>query len=523
MICIPIISRTSQEAFRAIERSCRLADCIELRMDLISSGKVAELISAARRHSGRVKIIVTCRRQEEAAEAGQAIQNQNAVITKKEKMAILREAIASGADFVDIELAEGSRAINVLRFQCAEKGDRTKIIVSYHNLRETPALEKLKKIFQQCVKFKPEVVKIVTTAQVVEDNLVTLNLIAFARGKSQKIISLCMGEKGGMSRVMAPFLGGYLSFAALAKEEQSAPGQLTVSEMSQMKKILSGEQGLYGRPALSLTESPPQNYVLLGNPVAHSLSPLMHNAALQKMGRSENYSAICVQDLDSVMHGIRAMNIRGASVTIPLKTAVMEFMDDIHDDALSIGAVNTIVNDEGYWIGCNTDWLGILLTLRKAMTIRKKTFAIVGAGGTARAAAYGIIKEGGNPIIVNRTLERGRQLAKELDCPHYALAGIRQIKADCLMNTTPVGMFPHMNQSPVKPGVLAGFQYVMDVIYHPLKTRLLNDAEKRGCHILSGIDMFVHQGAEQLKLWTGQEPPRALMRKVIWKRLTDGK
>ncbi len=144
------------------------------------------------------------------------------------------------------------------------------------------------------------------------------------------------------------------------------------------------------------------------------------------------------------------MNIRGASVTIPFKIAVMEYLDDIDEDALKIGAVNTIINDNGRLKGCNTDWLGLILTLKEAMTIRNKTFVIIGAGGTARAAAYGIIKEGGFPIIANRTPEKGKILSGKFDCPFYPLSEIGKIKADCLINTTPVGMYPHKDKSPVE-------------------------------------------------------------------------
>jgi shikimate 5-dehydrogenase len=138
----------------------------------------------------------------------------------------------------------------------------------------------------------------------------------------------------------------------------------------------------------------------------------------------------------------------------------------------------------------------------------------------ARAAAYGIIKEGGSPIITNRTPEKGELLSGKFNCPFYPLSEIGKIKADCLINTTPVGMYPLKDKSPVEAAALTGYKYVMDVIYNPLKTKFLKDAEKQGCHILPGLDMFVHQGAEQFLLWTGKEPPRALMKKVVGEKLT---
>ncbi len=516
MICIPIAAGTNKEALKDIERSCFIAEFIELRMDLIEGGVLPALISAARSNSAWVKIIVTCRKKEEAALAGKAVVIKN---TKSQKIALLKEAIKLGADFIDIELAEGRAAIRELKSFCEKNGGNSKIIISYHDVRKTPTLTKLKEIFNQCAGEKPAIVKIVTYAQSAEDNLKVLSLIPYARKHSQEIIALCMGDKGRVSRIVAPGLGNILGFATFEPEGQSAPGQLTISEMKLIDKLFKNKNT---SPAANIVPADtPQNYILLGNPVKQSLSPLMHNAALKEMGIKERYSAFCVQNLGDALRGMRALNIRGASVTIPFKVAVMEHLDDIDNDALKIGAVNTIVNETGRLIGHNTDWLGLIHTLKDTMTIRDKTFVIIGAGGTAQATVYGIIKEGGFPIIVNRTSEKGKMLSGKFCCPFYPPSEIGKIKADCLINTTPVGMYPHKDESPIPTATLKGYKYVMDVIYNPLKTKLLKEAEQQGCQILSGLDMFVHQGARQILLWTGKEPPRELMQKVVLERLTN--
>jgi len=223
MICIPITSGAGKKALNDIKRSCQVADFIELRMDLIGRENLAELICFVRSHSKKIKIIVTCRRKEEAVPVARTERTKAVVRSKEEKMALLKEAIERDADFIDIELAEGSKTINELKSLCVKKGGRTNVIVSCHNLKETPSLDELKKIFQQCAKFKPAVVKIVTTARTIEDNLITLNLLSYAKKNSQKIISLCMGDKGGVSRAIAPLMGNYLSFATLEPEGRSAP------------------------------------------------------------------------------------------------------------------------------------------------------------------------------------------------------------------------------------------------------------------------------------------------------------
>ena len=519
MICIPVTAKTNKEALSEIEHSCLVADFIELRMDLIADGNLDDLIPAIRNTAGSIKIIVTCRKKEEDLSANE-LPGAKSIIKDKEtgKMDLLKKAIEMKADFVDIELAEGRAAIGELRNYCAKLGGVTGIIVSYHDIKKTPSLAKLKEIFHQAMENGAAVVKIVTFAKSAKDNLKVLGMIPYAQKHSQEIIAMCMGAEGRISRVVAPFLGAYLSFAALTPGAQSAPGQLTVRQMRQIDNLVKGRCPNKPESVLSSGQDW-QNYVLLGNPVAQSFSPLMHNAALKEMGIDGRYSAFCVSDLESALQGIKGMDIRGASVTIPYKVSVMGCLDEIHDDALKIGAVNTIVNNNGRLTGYNTDWLGLMLTLKELMPVKDQTFVIIGAGGTARAAVYGIMKEGGLPIIVNRTMAKGKLLSNKFNCPFYALSDLAKIKADCLINTTPVGMYPHADQSPVEASLLPGYKYVIDVIYNPLKTKLLLDAEKQGCRIVSGLDMFVYQGAQQIKLWTGKEPSRAVMKKVVTERL----
>jgi shikimate dehydrogenase len=273
---------------------------------------------------------------------------------------------------------------------------------------------------------------------------------------------------------------------------------------------------------IALKRPAPAIFAIFGNPVGHSLSPLMHNAAYKKMEIDASYISVRVENLEDAIQGIRECNIRGVSITIPFKTAVMPYLDQVDDSALTIGAVNTIVHDDDKGLaGYNTDWIGLVRDLEDYLEIHKKTFAILGAGGTARAAVFGILERGGSPMIINRTVARGEEVAQEFGCPCYPLAEIAGIRADCLINTTPVGMAPERRKSPIKKEVLANFQWVMDCIYNPLKTQLLKDAEEAGCATLDGVGMFVHQGAEQIKIWTGMEPPREFMKQIVLEKLRE--
>lgn len=268
--------------------------------------------------------------------------------------------------------------------------------------------------------------------------------------------------------------------------------------------------------------NPSEIFAVFGNPIGHSLSPIMHNAAFKRMKISAHYVPFCVKNVEDAVRGIRGLDIRGVSITIPFKTTVMPYLDEVDESSLRIGAVNTILNvDNGRLKGFNTDWIGLNRDLEESLEIRGKTFAILGAGGAARAAVFGILKEGGIPVIFNRTIETAEKVAREFACPFYALSEIEKIKADCLINTTSAGMAPDIDKSPLMKESLMNFRWVVDIIYNPLKTKLLRAAEEAGCIVLDGVGMFVHQGAEQTKIWTGMEPPRALMRGVVLEKLKE--
>jgi shikimate dehydrogenase len=262
-----------------------------------------------------------------------------------------------------------------------------------------------------------------------------------------------------------------------------------------------------------------QIFALFGKPVGHSLSPVMHRAALDRMNLTGDYVAFCVENLKTAVEAIRGLNIRGVSDTIPFKTEVLPLLDELDDTARRIGAVNTIRNDGGRLTGFNTDAAGLMNDLLEMMPVSGKHIAVLGAGGAARSAIFGAIREGAKVVIVNRTVENGETLAREFGCTFYPLSELSHVEADILINTTSVGMSPAVDQSPVEAHLLPRFATVVDIIYNPLQTKLLRDAKVAGCRTRNGVGMFVHQGAEQIRLWTGQNPPVDLMRQVVLERL----
>jgi shikimate dehydrogenase len=263
---------------------------------------------------------------------------------------------------------------------------------------------------------------------------------------------------------------------------------------------INGSTGLYG---------------IIGKPVSHSLSPAMHNGAFAALGLNKVYLPFEVADVAGAMIGLRALGIRGASVTIPHKQAVIPHLDAIEPVAARIGAVNTLVVEDGRLKGYNTDWLGANRALAEKMALAGQRVLILGAGGSARAIGFGLLEAGADIIIASRTPETGRALAGELGCQWVPLAEAGALPADALVNATSVGMTPHPEQSPVAREVLAGFRVVMDIVYAPLETRLLREARAAGCQIVDGLAMLLYQGAAQFELWTGRAAPIEVMRKAL--------
>jgi shikimate dehydrogenase len=256
-------------------------------------------------------------------------------------------------------------------------------------------------------------------------------------------------------------------------------------------------------------------YGVIGNPVRHSLSPTLHNAAFSATGLNAVYLAFEPADIEACVRGIKTLGIKGTSVTIPFKTSVIPYLSDMDPLAKRIGAVNTIVNTNGGLRGYNTDALGALRALEEEINLVGKSCILVGAGGAARAIGF-ILKEKGVMLsVANRSRNTGEGLARSLGCNFIPLEDIEAARGDILIQTTPVGMWPHVDQCLVPERILKHGMVVMDIVYRPSETRLLRMAKKRGCTTINGLRMLIHQGAEQFRLWTGMNPPVAIMNTAV--------
>ncbi len=261
--------------------------------------------------------------------------------------------------------------------------------------------------------------------------------------------------------------------------------------------------------------------VLFGNPVAHSLSPQMHNAAFQHLGLNMVYLAFKVEEAVEAAAVMRTLGFQGASITVPHKQAIIPHLDEVDEMGRAIGAVNTVFAQDGRLMGYNTDWLGVVRALEQVTELRGKRCLILGAGGAARAAIYGLQSRGAQVFVMNRNEERGHRLAAEMDCTSVDWQSWDRLDVELVINATPVGMSPKPDQSLVPKHWLQGRTAVLDMVYRPLKTKLLREAEAAQCLCVSGLDMLLYQGAAQFEIWTGKKAPVDIMRRALIEPLED--
>ncbi|HRU04175.1 MAG TPA: shikimate dehydrogenase [Candidatus Brocadiia bacterium] len=483
-ICVSVVGESTDAMLGQMAQAAPHADILELRLDRVVNPDIARLINA------RTRPVIATNRP--VREGGQFRGSE------EERVALLQQAAELGAEYVDIELDSAHR------LRAPSSCQR---IVSHHDFERTPA--DLQAIYERLVAAGADIAKIAVMATDIRDNLRVFDLL---RSASRPVIALCMGELGRISRILAPKFGAWGVFASVAPGQEAAPGQIAAAELRKLYRFshISAKTDIYG---------------LIADPIAHSLSPHIQNAAFEAAGVDAVYVPFKVEGSPAAfLRDFRALGVRGYSVTIPHKEAVMPAMDVIEPLAARIGAVNTIVDTGERFLGSNTDYRGALDALESALggkdTLRGCTVAILGAGGAGRALALGARDRGARVTILNRTHDRGLRLANEIGCEARPLAEFADMPApDVLINTTRAGMWPDVEETPVAAQALQPKTFVYDSIYNPIQTRLLREAAERGCRTLSGVDWFIGQGAAQFELWTGQSAPREVMRRAMLEAL----
>ena len=265
-------------------------------------------------------------------------------------------------------------------------------------------------------------------------------------------------------------------------------------------------------------------YGVIGNPVRHSLSPIIHNGAFKRLGWNAVYMAFEVKNIEEALRGVRGLGVRGVSVTLPFKTEVVPLLDKVEGMAKKIGAVNTIVNRNGRLIGYNTDCDAALEALEERMEMKGKRIVLLGAGGAARAIGFGLHERGNSFVVVNRSKQRGRALSGELGCDYLPMSSLVKMKAeefeaDVVINATSLGMSPREGDSPLPRQFLKEGMTVMDIVYQPLHTKLLREAKANGCMTVDGLEMFIRQGMAQFEIWTGKTLEIGQIKRVLRRAL----
>ncbi len=493
LICVPITETKAEAFLNAIEEAAKTADIIELRLDYLTDKDPVYLLKvlSIKREQFRKPFILTYRPREQGGQKDLTIVDRRNFWRK-----------FNGWDLVayaDIELDM------VQRLEQAELPiPWHKVICSQHNFDETPA--NLHEIYERIARTPAAIVKIATKANRIADCLPLFDLMQ--RGEKPVII-LGMGLPGIATRILALSRGALLTFGALQRGAESASGQPTAIELRELYRAhqLTKHSEIYG---------------VIGNPIGHSRSPLIHNAALKAIGRDAVYLPLEVDDAaafirDFVHPKTKKLdwNLRGLSVTIPHKLSVMPHLDFISPAAQAVGAVNTIIVKGDELHGDNTDVIGAMKPLEELLDVKGARAAIIGAGGAARAICYGLQQRGTKVTIYARDVHKAQTLADEFNANAAAISAFHG-NADIVINCTPVGMQGHnQNASPIQGDALQNVRLVYDLIYNPQETQLLKEAKAAGCQTLGGMAMLLGQAAEQFRLWTGEEAPLDVMWRAI--------
>ncbi len=497
-LCVAIQAGSPAELIERAETALADSRFLEFRLDslpkpALALPKVKAFITGHR----EVTVIATCRRKHFGG---------NFAGSLTAELEVLLKAAEAGCQIADLEVesAEEATAAQLVKFRAGLRAAGTALLVSFHDFSRTKNLEQAT---QRIEAFQPDFVKVVCTAHTLADNLAVLKLIA-NRSRSAEVVGIAMGEEGLVSRVLGLRAGAAFTFASFSDGGetgpgiQTAPGQLTARTLRDLYRV---EQLDYATRVFGVA----------GNPIAHSLSPLMQNTAFRREGVNAVLVPLKTSSLADLLTLARELPLAGAAVTMPLKQEVLPHLANSDPITARIGACNTLrTGADGKLYGFNTDVAGVVRPLEKRLKLKDARIAVLGAGGAARAAVFGLVEQGAEVFIVNRTHENAVKLAKESKAKALKHDQLGKSRFDVLINSTPCGMTGNKQPLPIAENELnAGL--VFDMVYNPLETPLLKLAKERGIPVISGVEMFVQQGARQFEIWTGKPAPEAEMLRVV--------
>jgi 3-dehydroquinate dehydratase / shikimate dehydrogenase len=486
-VCVAVTASDSAEMVEKAEALARDNSFLEFRLDYLSKPALAlpKIKRFTDAHPGTV-VITTCRR----AAGGGKFRGSFA-----SQLDVLGKAAAAGCQLLDVEVQTAAKCKPE---QLQKLRNRAALVLSFHDFRGT---KKLEETLEKMLAFPADFYKIVGTATTLSDNVTMMKFLARESDK-HSLICMCMGEQGIISRVLGVRAGSVFTYASAGLGEETAPGQVTAQELRNVYRI-------------DQVDAATRVYGVAGDPVAHSLSPAIMNAGFRRENVNAVYLTLHAKTLKDLLTCVREIPIHGISVTMPYKESILSHLDNTDSHSTKIGACNTVVRaQDGKLYGFNTDAAGIVRPLeRRLSTLEGARILILGAGGAARAAVFGLKERGAEVYILNRTAVPAQKLARKARARTLKRADLKKLAFDVIINATPVGM-GNTRESPLQDKEINA-RYVFDMVYDPPETRLLKLARERGAQIIPGIEMFVHQAARQFEIWTGKPAPWDEMLRVV--------
>ena len=487
-LCVAIQGRAPAELMDRAEAACKDFKFLELRLDSLS--KPANALPYVKQFLAEhkdVTVIATCRRKAHGGSFDGPLAAELEILTK---------AAQCGCQIIDLEIesAEEAKSVQVAKLRAAGAA----LLVSFHDFSRTKGLEEAA---DRIAAFKPDYVKVVSTARALTDNLAVLRLIE-GRSLDSQIVGIAMGEEGLISRILGPRAGAAFTFASWSTETETAPGQVTAEALRDLYRLehLDPATRIFG---------------VAGNPISHSLSPLLQNAAFKREVVNAILLPLKAKSVQDLLTLASDLPLAGCAITMPFKTEVLPHLANMDPLTSKIGACNTLrMGADGKLYGFNTDVAGIIRPLHRRLRLKGARVAVLGAGGAARAAVFGLVEEGAEVLVVNRTHEHAVTLARQAKAKSLKHELLAKQRFDVLINATPCGMAGSKQALPIAENELNA-SLVFDMVYNPLETPLLKLARARNIPVVTGLEMFVQQGARQFEIWTGKPAPESEMLKVV--------
>ncbi len=485
-VCLALSGETIEDMLAAAESMARDNPFLEFRLDYLKQplAALSKIHRFLETHQ-YVTAIGTCRRAENGGKFKGSLASQ---------LEVLGKALASGCQIVDLELQSAQKtkpdALARLRGGSA-------LVLSFHDFRATRNLDDT---LEKMVKIPADFYKIVTTATTLSDNVAMMKLLQEHGGK-HALVGVCMGEQGIISRVLGLRAGSAFTFGAVNADLKTAPGQISARDLRSVYRI-------------DQVDAATRIYGVAGDPIEHSLSPVIMNTALRRENVNGVYLPLHAKTLKDLMRCVREIPLHGLSITMPYKQSILPYLDNTDAHTTKTGACNTVVRgQEGKLYGFNTDIAGVTRPLEQRLTIEGAKILVLGAGGAARAAVFGLKERGAEVWILNRTAVKGQKLARQAKARTLKRADLRKVAFDVIINATPVGM-GNTRDCPLKDEEIQA-RVVFDMVYDPVETHLLQVARSKGISVIPGVEMFVQQAARQFEIWTGKPAPAGDMLRAV--------